>query len=171
MAKLAICHLKKKKHFFFIRFTISHTQYFAGGKSHCSGSQENPHHGAYCWWDRCRGLDWRLCIYAWASLNWLFRTKWAVFEAWLASPNEFGCFRGLMSPSKQIWTFFWACWPIRTFFWNFVRTYKPDFQKFSTGLVTYIQGSCACPLVIAGFVNQSETARTNQETAYTDTCG
>ena len=59
-----------------------------------------------------------------------------------ARPNKFGLFLGLLAnPNK-----FSHCKPmpdgIWTFFWNFVRTYKPDFQKFSTGLVTYIQGSC-----------------------------
>ena len=34
------------------------------------------------------------------------------------------------------------------FFWNFVLTYKPYFQKFSSGLVTYIQGSYNWPSTI-----------------------
>ena len=70
-----------------------------------------------------------------------------------------GRFWGLIGQSEQIWLFLRPDGPnqinfiicrqmpdgIRTFgqiFWNFVWTYKPDFQKFSSGLVTYIQESC-----------------------------
>ena len=56
------------------------------------------------------------------------RTNLDFFLGLLANPNKF--FHCKPMPDG-----------IRTFFWNFVRTYKPDFQKFSTGLVTYIQGS------------------------------
>ena len=50
-----------------------------------------------------------------------------------------GFFLGLLAnPNK-----FCHCKPMPDGIWtNFVQTYKPDFQKFSSGLVTYIQESC-----------------------------
>ena len=44
----------------------------------------------------------------------LIRTKLDFLEAWLANPNKFGLFSGLIGQSEQIWGFFMPDWPVQT---------------------------------------------------------
>ena len=70
----------------------------------------------------------------WRS-DWLVRTKKIFFDAWWATRAKFDIYRKCLMWSEHI----------GKFFWKFIRTYGPDFRKFSSGLLTYNRGSSCAP--------------------------